>query len=175
MAKLAHWFTIGAASAILLVTGCSSPSTSNSATQPANEAETAATETAESAESTEADETATASPNGEKPSSRPIEGVTLPPGSDPLAIVFAARQPGSEPAGTELIKVAYPTPERAIVTITKTGLLDDSVAAIRTRYDFRPVEGSAEAAKQWRLVQVTEQNKCQPNRGSQDWTGDLCQ
>ncbi|NJO77998.1 MAG: hypothetical protein HC827_05380 [Cyanobacteria bacterium RM1_2_2] len=172
MAKLAHWFTIGATSAVLLMTGCSSPNTPNSSTTPAAESETAETETADTAT---ADTTAAGSPNGEKPTSRPVEGVTLPPGSDPLAIVFAARQPSSDLTGTELMKVAYPTPEKAVVTITKTGLLDDSVAATRTRYDFKPVEGSAEAAQQWQLVQVTEQNKCQPNRGSQDWTGDLCQ
>jgi outer membrane murein-binding lipoprotein Lpp len=172
MVRLARWFTIGAASAVLLMAGCSSPNTSTSSTtQPS-----ASTETAESKVDATADEAETSADAGAaKPTSRPVENVTLQPGTDPLAIVFAARQPNSEITGTELIKVAYPNPEKAIVTITKTGLMDDSIAATRTRYDFKPVEGSTEEAKQWQLVQVTEQNKCQPNRGSQDWTGDLCQ
>lgn len=172
MVKLVRWFAIGATSAVLLMAGCSSNTPTSSTAQPS-----ASTETAEKAEDATADEMAEASPDSgaAKPTSRPVENVTLQPGSDPLAVVFAARQPSSDITGTELIKVAYPTPEKAVVTITKTGLLDDSVAAIRTRYDFKPVEGSAEASKQWQLMQVTEQNKCQPNRGSQDWTGDLCQ
>jgi uncharacterized iron-regulated membrane protein len=173
MVRLAHWFTIGAASAVLFVTGCSGSNTPTASTeQPA--ASPAATEP-KAADAT-AEETAEADEAGAtKPTSRPVENVTLQPGPDPLAIVFAARQPSSDITGAELIRVAYPTPEKAVVTVTKTGLLDDSIAAIRTRYDFKPVEGSTEASKQWQLVQVTEQNKCQPNRGSQDWTGDLCQ
>jgi hypothetical protein len=166
MVRLAQWFTIGAASAVLLITGCSSTPTSNT-TQPSS------TETTETAEAKAED--SASEPSGEKPTSRPVEGVSLQPGTDPLAMVFATRQPSSDITGTEQIRVAYPTPEKAIVTITKTGLMDDSVAATRIRYDFKPVEGSVEAAKQWQLVQVTEQNKCQPNRGSQDWTADLCQ
>lgn len=178
MVRLAHWFAIGAASSVLLMTGCSGSNTPTASTETANTEQPAAS--SETTEPKAADETAKETAEADeagatKPTSRPVENVTLQPGSDPLAIVFAARQPNSDITGTEQIRVTYPTPEKAVVTVTKVGLLDDSVAATRTRYDFKPVEGSTEESKQWQLVQVSEQNKCQPNRGSQDWTGDLCQ
>ena len=174
MVKPAHWLAIGLTSAVLLMTGCSSSSTTPTADSSQPAATTPDTAPEAVAEAEAPDPTAPSDATA-KPSSRVVEGVTLPAGTDPLAIVVAARQPNAETAGTELIKLAYPTPNKAVVVITKTGLPDDSVAATRTRYDFKPVEGTSGAEKQWQLAQVTEQNKCQKDRGPQDWTSELCQ
>jgi hypothetical protein len=88
-----------------------------------------------------------------------------------MAMVLTTRQPSTEAVGSEQIRLSYPSSDKAVVIVTKTGLPDDSVAAIRTRYEFAPVAGSA---GQWQLTKTTEQNKCQAQRGPQDWTGELC-
>ncbi|MBF2048920.1 MAG: hypothetical protein EDM05_67780 [Leptolyngbya sp. IPPAS B-1204] len=167
MARTAQWLTIGLTAAVFsALAGCSSPSPSNSA------AETSSEETAQTA--SQPAETSTKSDKGGEPF-RVVENVQLQPGADPMTIVLATRQPSPEPVGSEQIKVNYPSPDKAVVTVTKTGLQDDSVAATRTRYEFTPSDSATEGTKQWQLVQVTEQNKCQANRGSQEWTGELCQ
>jgi hypothetical protein len=165
MARTAQWLTLGLTAVVFsTLAGCSSPTTSSTAE---NSSDPAAQQTAEATDTTK--------PEGEsKTPFRPVDNVTLQPGSDPMAIVLATRQPSTEPIGSEQIKVNYPAPDKAVVTVTKTGLPDDSVAATRTRYEFAPADNSTDT-KQWQLVQVTEQNKCQPNRGPQEWTGDLCQ
>lgn len=165
MARTTQWLAIGLVAAFFsAVAGCSSSDT------PANSSQSSSqSEAVESSDATAPD----VAEEG-KTGSRVVENVTLPPGPDPLAAVFATRQAG-EPVGSEQIRVNYPGPDKAVVTVTKTGLADDSVAATRTRYEFVPETAAAEGAKQWKLVQVTEQNKCQKGRGSQDWAGDLCQ
>jgi hypothetical protein len=136
---------------------------------------TPSSESQQSSKQATADSADTAQPDTEaKTDSRVVENITLQPGSDPMAIVFATRQPAEQPVGSEQFKLSYPTPDKAVVVVTRTGLQDDSVAAIRTRYEFVPVDSATGGAKQWQLTQVTEQNKCQANRGSKDWTGELC-
>lgn len=169
MAKTAQWFTLGLTAAMLTaVVGCttSAPSSDQaSSQQSAAEEQTASNSEAEPNQ-----------PEAEsKNEFRVVENITLEPGADPMAMVFADRAPLEEPVGSEQIRLNYPAPDKAVVVVTKTGLADDSVASTRTRYEFAPAEGATESTKQWQLVQVTEQNKCQANRGSQDWTGDLCQ
>ncbi|MCU0526306.1 MAG: hypothetical protein MUF72_15940 [Elainella sp. Prado103] len=178
--RATRWLAIGFAASLMVITGCSSPNTASNtaetATEPSAEtAETATTETetTETAQQPAVDDAAKPDAAG-KISSRVVENVTLAPGADPLAMVVATRQPNAEPTGVEQMKLTYPSPEKAVVLVTKSELGDDSVASIRTRYEFAPVD-TADGTRQWQLTQVTEQNKCQPNRGSQDWTGDLCQ
>jgi len=60
------------------------------------------------------------------------------------------------------------TADQALVTLTQTGLLDDSVEGMRYRLEFVP-EGD-----QWRMDWAGIQSRCQLNRGSQDWTTELC-
>lgn len=104
---------------------------------------------------------------------RPVENITFPaPGSDPLAMVFGLRQFTGEAIGSEQLKITYPTPEQAIVVTTVRGLPDDSINAIRTRYEFQPVAGQT---GQWQMVKVSQQNKCRSGRGPEDWTAELCQ
>lgn len=160
--KTAKWFAIGLTAATLSVLSACSTSTPP-------------TESQQPSEQAAADSSDPAQPEADaKTDFRVVENVTLQPGPDPMAIVFATRQPAEQLTGSEQFKLSYPAPDKAIVVVTKTGLQDDSVAAIRTRYEFVPVDNSAEGANQWQLNQVTEQNKCQANRGSKDWTGDLC-
>ena len=118
-------------------------------------------------------EAAPAAPEADaaKGSSRPVETVKLAPGADPMAMVFATRQPNPEGVGSEQFRLSYVTPDKALVVVTKTGLADDSVAASRTRYEFA---AAGTGAAKWQLTQVSEQNKCKPDRGSRDWTGELC-
>lgn len=168
MARTAKWFTIGLATVVLAaMTGCSKPATTSSSSS-----QTSDQPAAESAESPDAADGTTAEGKNDF---RTVDNVTIAPGADPLAMVFATRTANPEAAGSEQLRVAYPEANKAIVTVTKTGLKDDSVAATRTRYEFKPADGSTESTKQWQLVQVTEQNKCQKGRGSQDWVGELCQ
>jgi len=151
------WMTFSLAVALLTVgtmAGCSSQSTA-----PKSEAKTSEpTSTAPEADAV-------------KGSSRPVENITLQPGTDPMAMVLTTRQPNTEGVGSEQFKLNYLAPDKAIVVVTKTGLADDSVAATRTRYEFA---ASGTGAAKWQLTQVTQQNKCKPDRGSHDWTGDLC-
>ncbi|MBW4467231.1 MAG: hypothetical protein KME07_17535 [Pegethrix bostrychoides GSE-TBD4-15B] len=156
------WMTSGLAIALLTLgalAGCSSQPTAQkpdakpaveSAAEPAGESDSA---------------------DAAKGTSRPVENVTLAPGNDPLAMVLATRQPNTEGVGSEQFKLNYAAPDKAIVVVTKTGLADDSMAAIRTRYEFAAT--GTEGAK-WQLTQVSEQNKCRVDRGSRDWTSDLC-
>ena len=60
-----------------------------------------------------------------------------------------------------------------IVTITQTNLPDDSITAMRYRVEFAPY-GDVEKGE-WRVIWAGQQFKCQPNRGHQDWSEDLCQ
>ncbi len=146
----------------LLAVGCSS--------QPKVQAP-AESQTAAPAEPQTAEAPAEPNAKGGATSDRTVENVQLAPGSDPMAMILTTRQPSAEPVGSEQIRLSYPSADKAVVTVTKTGLPDDSVAATRTRYEFTPV---VDNPGQWQLSKTTEQNKCQAQRGPQDWTGELC-
>jgi hypothetical protein len=60
------------------------------------------------------------------------------------------------------------TSEMAIVTLTQTGLLDDSVEGVRYWLEFDAGETA------WEMVWAGRQVRCYPGRGSQDWTTELC-
>lgn len=74
----------------------------------------------------------------------------------------------SEGRKLEQVAIEYPTGNRAIVTLTIVGLADDSVRGMRDRLEFQNVRG------QWELMRVGSQNQCQPGRGQQDWSAELC-
>ncbi len=57
---------------------------------------------------------------------------------------------------------------QAIVTITQTNLPDDSVNSIRYRIDFKSDNS------QWQMEWAGQQFICQPGRGSQNWSKELC-
>jgi len=66
------------------------------------------------------------------------------------------------------IEVSCPKPDQVIVTLTKTGLLDDSVAGVRDRVEFTSHPDG------WELIWVGRQQKCYPGRGNTDWSTQLC-
>ncbi|MEM9149897.1 MAG: hypothetical protein AAGB19_05530 [Cyanobacteria bacterium P01_F01_bin.3] len=70
------------------------------------------------------------------------------------------------------VKVLYgpgvESPTEAMVTITEGGLLDDSVAGFRYRFDIVNQNG------QWTITRAGRQFRCQPGRGHQDWSIELC-
>lgn len=152
----------GMATALVAVTGCTQ-SAPNAAAPDAPSGQT------------QTEETATADAPAAQTEFRVVENPTLPaPGADPLSMIVSVRQAPGEPIGSEQIRVAYPAQDKAIVTVTQSGLPDDSVKAIRTRYELAPAEGGTNGETQWKVTQVTQQNRCQPGRGSEGWTGDLC-
>ncbi|GAB4226449.1 MAG: hypothetical protein Kow00121_54700 [Elainellaceae cyanobacterium] len=166
--------TVGLTAAMLATAvGCSqgtdSTTTAPDASDPAVVDSVEADET--EADVAEADEAATDSESDY----RVVDDITAPaPGTDPLAMAFELRQFTGEAVGSEQIKVTYPAPDRAVVVSVVRGVPDDSVRAVRTRYEFAS-DDAASAEQQWNLVQVTQQNKCQPGKGAEDWTGDLCE
>lgn len=135
--------------------------------------ETPAASTSQQTTTTEQTTTAEQGTSG-KNSFRVVKDITLPaPAADPVTMVVAVRKAPTEPVN-ELIRVNYPAPDKAVVTVTRNGLADDSVKATRTRYEFSQADSSSDSQKLWELTQVTEQNKCQSGRGPDDWSGDLC-
>lgn len=101
--------------------------------------------------------------------------VPLPPadqrmGADPQAIAldaFGMADPG-EGNFTQEVTVDEQTATDAVVTLTQTGLLDDSVEGMRYWLEF------AAADNQWEMVWAGRQVRCRPNRGSQEWSTDPC-
>lgn len=164
MIKRSRCLTVGLAATLLIgLVGCSQAET-NTATEPNDSIAQTVEEEAEANPSQEA--------AGDY---RVVENLSLPePGTDPLAMAFQLRQHTGELVGSEQLKVTYSAPDRAVVESVVRGLPDDSVRAIRTRYEFAPAE-STQGQPTWQIVRVTQQNKCQPGRGSDKWTADLCQ
>ena len=92
-------------------------------------------------------------------------------GTDPLTMALAVVAPNAgRPLDIEVLPngPSAEVPSRVIVTIDQSGLLDDSVAAFRDRFDIAAQEG------QWAVVTAGRQFCCQPGCGHQDWSADLC-
>jgi hypothetical protein len=68
----------------------------------------------------------------------------------------------------ENVEVDTSNPEQAIVTIVQTNLPDDSVNSIRYRIDFQSEDF------QWQMKWAGQQFICQPGRGNQYWSKELC-
>lgn len=68
----------------------------------------------------------------------------------------------------EEVEVDNSSPEQSIVTITQTNLPDDSVNSILYRIVFKSVDS------QWQMEWAGQQFICQPGRGNQDWSKELC-
>ncbi|MBE9124641.1 hypothetical protein IQ257_03555 [Coleofasciculus sp. LEGE 07092] len=94
-------------------------------------------------------------------------------GSDPKAIALSVfGLPESEP-GSQSVTVDYPQPDQAIVTLIQTGIGDDSVNSTQYRVELEE-NLSAQTGKHWEMVWAGSQFKCQPGRGHQDWSAELC-
>ena len=95
-------------------------------------------------------------------------------GKDPQAIALSALGLTEiVESEQEQVEIDYPQDDLAIVTITQTNLLDDSVAGIRYRVKFAPY--GARGQEQWQVVWAGQQFKCHQNRGHQDWNQSWCQ
>jgi hypothetical protein len=91
-------------------------------------------------------------------------------GTDPEQIAldnFGMAEPGEGNFNQEVMVVEQ-TSTDAIVTVTQTGVPDDSVEGIRYWLEFDAQEN------QWALVWSGRQVRCRPNRGSQEWSTELC-
>jgi hypothetical protein len=100
----------------------------------------------------------------------PLPEDTVLVGADPEQIAlnaFGISEPVEGNFQQEIVLVEQ-TADQALVTLTQTGLLDDSVEGSRYRLEFVP-EGD-----QWRLNWAGRQVRCYPNRGSQTWTTANC-
>ena len=94
-------------------------------------------------------------------------------GSDPQAIALAALGLTEIiESETEEVEVDYPQEDIAVVTVTQTNLLDDSVAGIRYQVKFAPYSNGT--AKLWQVVSAGQQFKCYRDRGHQHWSQDFC-
>ena len=96
-------------------------------------------------------------------------------GTDPKAIAIAHFGQTESEGGTREVTVEYPQQNLAVVTITQTGVADDSVGAIRHRVELVPTSPSAQTAKEWKLAWAGSQVKCHVGRGHQDWSTQNCQ
>ena len=95
-------------------------------------------------------------------------------GNDPKAVALAAFGQMDLEGGSQDVKVEYPQPNQAVVTVTQIGLADDSVRGIRYRAELVPTSKSSQVGKQWEMVWAGSQFTCQPGRGHQDWSTELC-
>jgi hypothetical protein len=67
------------------------------------------------------------------------------------------------------IEIDYPHDNKAVVTLTQTGLLDDSVEGMRYRVEL------ISSGNKWKVIWIGEQYKCNPRRGGHtDWSTELC-
>lgn len=60
------------------------------------------------------------------------------------------------------------SPSEVMITITQGGVLDDSVAEVRDRFDIRQQNG------QWTIQRAGRQVRCQAGRGHQDFSAESC-
>ncbi|TWH43111.1 hypothetical protein [Dulcicalothrix desertica] len=85
-----------------------------------------------------------------------------------VAVKLFADAEEAEGRKSENVEVKYPMRDTAVIVMTKEGLADDSVAAIRRRVEMQ------RSQNKWRVVWVGEQNKCARGKVSQVWTSKLC-
>lgn len=164
MLKIKLFGLLGAIALVGMVAACT-PQTPTSA--PESEAES---------ESVTAPESETVAESAESMDGRaaysevPLPSEDQRVGTDPGEIALAAfglDDPGEGNFAQE-VTVDEQTATDAVVTLTQTGLLDDSVDGMRYRLEF------VAADNQWEMVWAGRQVRCQPNRGSQEWSTDLC-
>jgi hypothetical protein len=94
-------------------------------------------------------------------------------GNNPKAVALSAFGNIDSEGGSQDVIVDYPQRDRAIVTITQTGVADDSVGAIRYRVELQQ-NPAARAGKQWKIIWAGSQVQCHPERGHQDWSTERC-
>lgn len=91
-------------------------------------------------------------------------------GTDPEAIALQLFGPTEPVEGFfEQTVQSEQVNDHTVVTLTQTGLPDDSIRGMRYRLEFAPTNAGT-----WKLQWVGKQYTCQPGRGSQEWTTEWC-
>jgi len=91
-------------------------------------------------------------------------------GSDPAAIALNAFGSLESDSKTRKVEVAYPQPNQAVVTITQTGLADNSLVAMKYRVEFNTFGRSilVTSPRVWQIVWAGYQIQCKARTGFQD-------
>ena len=96
----------------------------------------------------------------------------LPAGPDPEALALAAAapdEPGAEPGAQQTAAATLVRRDRfAVVLVTVTGMLDDSVRDVRTRVVL------ARGPDGWAVQSAGRQVRCRPGRGPVEWNAGVC-
>ncbi|WP_425214384.1 hypothetical protein [Tumidithrix helvetica] len=82
---------------------------------------------------------------------------------------FGSAEAGEGARSEESLQIRFLGFDRAIALLTRTGGGDDSVSGLRYR-----IELVKQKNQLWRIIWVGTQTKCQPERGHQDWSSQLC-
>lgn len=96
-------------------------------------------------------------------------------GKDPKEVALKAFGNVQSEGGSQDVRVNYPQPNKAVVTITQLGVADASVGGIQYRAEFSSTPQSTQSSPQWEMVWAGSQVKCRPGRGHQDWSTENCQ
>ncbi|MGE0526212.1 MAG: hypothetical protein AB7G93_19370 [Bdellovibrionales bacterium] len=94
------------------------------------------------------------------------------PSSDPVPFVLGQLSGWWGGARSRSIEARSASPEDtrfATVVVTDSDLLDDSVRATRTVFKLE-----ANPAGEWKIIERTELYRCQPGRGHQHFSPELC-
>ncbi|MEL7333885.1 MAG: hypothetical protein AAFN12_16685 [Cyanobacteria bacterium J06560_2] len=91
-------------------------------------------------------------------------------GSNPVDIALtAANARTTTPFDMEVLYgPGIESPTQAVITISQSGLLDDSVAGQRYRFDL------SRQNNQWTMTRAGRQVRCQARRGHQNWSAEPC-
>ncbi len=103
----------------------------------------------------------------------------------PASLMFPAEQtpramihqifglPG-EPSesGSETLEILRLNDRQTVAILTRSGLMDDSVRAIRYRVELETQAGASQT--QWKVLWAGQQFQCQVDRGQQSWAGRAC-
>ena len=91
-------------------------------------------------------------------------------GADPLALATkAANVRAGAPVDIGVLSGPnVESPTQVMITITRGGILDDSVAEIRDRFDIQAQNG------RWTIQRAGRQVRCQTGRGHQDFSAENC-
>ena len=93
---------------------------------------------------------------------------TLPAGPDPEALALAVAVPDAPDGPPPTAETLVRRDRFAVVLVTITGLLDDSVRDVRTRVVL--TRGPAG----WAVQSAGRQVRCRPGRGHADWSAGFC-
>jgi hypothetical protein len=101
----------------------------------------------------------------------PVEGQShvWPWGTGPVAFANAVAGPASSAAEVRTIEATFTAGDEVAVSVTIEGLLDDSVYGVRYVMLITWLDGPG-----FRIERIDWASSCQPDRGHQDYSSELC-